>query len=218
VTVRAAFFDMDHTLVRVNTGRVFARWRYDRGTSSLLDVAKVAWWSLQYAAGTVDAAAVSAYAATALTGVPEHAFADECRAMYEQRVRMHLTDFARRAVEARRREGLLPVILTGSSPYTAAPLADELGIEHVLSSRLQVVEGRFTGAMEAPLCFGAGKVVHASAWARDHAVDLSASAFYTDSVSDLPMLERVGEPRVINPDLRLRRVARRRGWPIESWR
>jgi phosphoserine phosphatase len=72
--------------------------------------------------------------------------------------------------------------------------------------------------MEAPLCFGAGKVVHASAWARDHGVDLSASAFYTDSVSDLPMLERVGEPRVINPDLRLRRVARRRGWPIESWR
>ena len=52
---------------------------------------------------------------------------------------------------------------------------------------------------------------------RDHDIDLAASAFFTDSASDLPMLERVGEPVAINPDPRLRWKARRRGWPVRWW-
>ena len=54
-------------------------------------------------------------------------------------------------------------------------------------------------------------------FAAEHGVDLAASFFYTDSVSDLPLLERVGQPVAVNPDPRLRRLARRRGWPIESF-
>ena len=56
------------------------------------------------------------------------------------------------------------------------------------------------------------------AWAEAHGVDLSQSTFYTDSISDLPMLERVGSPRIVNPDPRLFVVARLRGYPVESWK
>jgi HAD superfamily hydrolase (TIGR01490 family) len=216
--VRAAFFDMDKTLVRVNTGLLYVRWRYQRGESGLADVARVTWWSVQYALGLVDADAVSRFAARTLAGRDERAFAAECRAWYAAMVRKHLTERARREVEQRRREGLVPVVLTGSSPYAATPLAEDLGIEHVISSRLRVEHGRFTGEVETPLCFGPGKVQLAERWAREHQVDLAGSAFYTDSVSDLPMLERVGEPRIVNPDPRLRALARRRGWPIEIWK
>lgn len=214
---RAAFFDMDKTLVRVNTGELFVRWRFRRGESGALDVARVAWWSLQYTLGLVDAGAVSRFAARSLAGRAEESFADECREWYAAMVREHLTDHARREVERRRAQGLVPVVLTGSSPYAAGPLADELGIEHVISSRLCVEGGRFTGEVAA-LCYGPSKVERADEWARAHGVDVAASAFYTDSISDLPMLERVAEPRVINPDPRLARVARARGWPIEIWR
>jgi phosphoserine phosphatase len=71
--------------------------------------------------------------------------------------------------------------------------------------------------MLEPLCFGAGKVVAAEAWAARHGVDLADTTFYTDSYTDLPMLERVGRPVAVNPDPRLARTARRRGWPILRW-
>lgn len=216
--MRAAFFDMDKTLVRVNTGQLYMQWRYARGESGIADVARVTWWSLQYTLGLVDAGAVSRYAARTLAGRDERAFAEECRGWYASMVRQHLTELARAEVRRRRDDGLVPVVLTGSSPYAAGPLADELGIEHVICSRLAVREGRFTGDVEAPLCFGEGKLARAMEWATAHHVDLAASAFYTDSLSDLPMLEKVGEPRVINPDPRLRVLARERGWPIEIWR
>jgi phosphoserine phosphatase len=69
-----------------------------------------------------------------------------------------------------------------------------------------------------PLCFGAGKIAQAEAYAEARGVSLAESYFYTDSINDLPMLERVGNPRVVNPDLRLSWVARRRGWSVEDWR
>jgi phosphoserine phosphatase len=69
-----------------------------------------------------------------------------------------------------------------------------------------------------PFCYGPGKVQRAERWAAEHGVELEQSYFYTDSLSDLPMLERVGQPRIVNPDPRLRREANRRGWPILDWR
>ena len=75
-------------------------------------------------------------------------------------------------------------------------------------------DGRFTGEAVRPVCYGAGKIYWAERFAQRHGIDLERSYFYTDSITDLPVLERVGEPRVVNPDPRLRRAAVRRGWPV----
>jgi hypothetical protein len=83
---------------------------------------------------------------------------------------------------------------------------------HLDETRIAVM-GRF----EAPLCYGAGKVAHAERWARERGDQIDDAYFYTDSYSDLPMLARVARPRVVCPDPRLRRAARRRGWPILEW-
>ena len=96
-------------------------------------------------------------------------------------------------------------------------MAKQVGIEHVLCTQLEVESGQLTGRLAAPLCYGRGKVDCALDWAKPRGVELTESIFYTDSVTDLPMLEEVGEPRVINPDPRLERVARQRGWSIETW-
>src|SRR5262249_2472757 len=73
-------------------------------------------------------------------------------------------------------------------------------------------EGRFTGEVVEPVCYGRGKVYWAERFAAEHDVDLGQSYFYTDSITDLPVLDRVGHPRVVHPDPRLRRIAQRRGW------
>jgi phosphoserine phosphatase len=74
-----------------------------------------------------------------------------------------------------------------------------------------------TGEAEGEVCFGAGKLRYAEAYARQHSVALSECTFYTDSYSDLPVLENVGAPVLVNPDRRLRREAKARGWRVVEW-
>ncbi len=121
------------------------------------------------------------------------------------------------ALSSHRESGHLVAILTSSTPYVTEPLARHLGIEHVICTRLGIRDGKFDGTFLRPGCFGAGKVHWAEEFARGHDVDLERSFFYTDSYTDLPMLERVGARQVVNPDTRLRRLALQRGWPIEYW-
>lgn len=215
---RAAFFDLDKTLVSVNTGTLYVRWRVREGHMGLRELARASFWSLQYTLGILDAERMSTEAVRTLTGVPEDRFIGECSSWVESEVLRHVAPKARAELDRKRDEGYLCALLTSSSPYVAEPVAAHVGVEHVLCSRLEVREGSFTGALAGRLCYGAGKVEKALQWAERHGVDLAESAFYTDSISDLPMLERVGEPRVINPDPRLSRLARRRGWATETWR
>ena len=86
-----------------------------------------------------------------------------------------------------------------------------------MATRLEVNGGLFTGNYVEPLCFRKGKVFWAEKFAKDLGGKLQESTFYTDSITDLPLLERVKDPRVVNPDLKLRAVARKRGWPILSF-
>ncbi|MCA9611670.1 MAG: HAD-IB family hydrolase [Polyangiales bacterium] len=215
--MRAAFFDMDKTLVRVNTGRLYVRWRFARREASWREVARATRWLAEYALGIVDPAEITEKALATLEGVSEEAFIRELEGWYAEHVRPHVSADARREVERRRAEGYRLVVLTASTPYAAGPLARELDIETVLASELEVVDGRFTGRC-AQLAYGAGKVSMAEAWAAREGVDLEESVFYTDSVSDVPMLERVGGPYVVNPDVRLAWRARRSGWPVSRWR
>jgi phosphoserine phosphatase len=67
------------------------------------------------------------------------------------------------------------------------------------------------------VCYGQGKVVWAQRFAAEHDVNLATSYFYTDSISDLPLLEQVGHPVAVNPDIRLNRLARKRDWPVEKF-
>jgi HAD superfamily hydrolase (TIGR01490 family) len=214
---RAAFFDLDHTLVRVNSAGLYVRWRVRRGEMGMRDLAKTAWWTLLYKFGVLDAQRVGQTAVATLRDVDEAHFKDECTAWVLDEIMPHLSEHAEAEVARRREEGLECAMLTSSSLYVAEPIAAKLGIEHILCSRMEVNEGRFTGRLASPLCYGPIKVDVARQWAKDHEIDIASSAFYTDSVSDAPMLEVVGEPRVINPDPRLRMLARRRRWPVDSW-
>jgi HAD superfamily hydrolase (TIGR01490 family) len=129
-------------------------------------------------------------------------------------IRPHLLPAMAATVDAHRRAGHVVAILTSATCYLAAPLAADLGIEHILVTQLVVRDGRFTGEAVLPVCYGDGKTYWAERFAAAEGIELAQSYFYTDSITDLPVLERVGEPRVVNPDPRLRRLALRRGWPV----
>ena len=214
---RAALFDLDRTLVRVNTGSLYLRWQRERGLVRRRQLVRGMWWMARYAFGNLDADAIASRAARNLRGTDEAQFRLEMKDWVHVAVAHHVSEAARREVTRREREGYLCAIVTGSTVYSAEPLAALLGIEHVLASQLCVENGALTGDMVRPLCFGVGKVTLAEAWAGAHDVDLAASVFYSDSISDMPLFERVGERFAVNPDPRLTWTARRRGWPILRW-
>jgi HAD superfamily hydrolase (TIGR01490 family) len=214
----AALFDVDRTLVNVNTARLYVRWQLAKRGAGLREYLALGGVMLQYTFGTLNAERAAASAFEQVRGTSEAALRAECLDWYSRVVRPHISRRGRREVQRRRDEGTLCAILSASTPYLTEPLAEELGIDHVLCTRLTVNEGVFTGSYEAPLCYGAGKVAHARAWAVQHGIDLAHSTFYTDSISDLPMLEVVGSPVVVNPDPLLRLTAARRRYPVETWK
>jgi HAD superfamily hydrolase (TIGR01490 family) len=215
---RAALFDMDRTLVRRETASLYVRYQRERGQATWKDAVRVTYWVTQYTLGVIDIQDVVSRAVRAFAGTSETVMSARCDDLFLFMVERLVTERGRRAVEAHRERGDLLAIVTGASPYAARPLARLLGIDHVVASELEVDEAsRFTGNPILPLCYGEGKVQRAARLAEARGFRLEESTFYSDSFTDLPLLERVGVPVVVNPDARLRRVAKRRGWRIEKW-
>jgi hypothetical protein len=171
-----AFFDVDRTIVSVNTGRLFLRDLRRRGEISFFRALRALIWMAKYHLSLIDLQ----WVATRLAGEMEG--------------------------------------LSTSPTYVTQPIAETLGIEEVMSTRFEVDGGHFTGRLIGPACVGVGKVHWAEDLGARRQVDLGQSWFYTDSYTDMPMLERVGHRVVVNPDPRLKRIAKRRGWPVQDWR
>lgn len=207
---------MDNTLLRVETGMSWVRFLYRRGELSPRALAKAMYWSALYKFALLDMESVFTKLIADLEGDSEREMIAKAEVWYREDVAPEVAPAARVAVEHHRQAGHLVVLATGSTQYAARPVARGVGIDHVLSSQLEVADGAFTGR-PAALCFGRHKVTLAEAWAADHDVDLSTSFFYSDSFNDLPLLERVGTAIAINPDSRLRRHARKRGWLVHQW-
>jgi HAD superfamily hydrolase (TIGR01490 family) len=213
---RAAFFDLDNTVLRIDSGTSYMQFGRLRNEVSRARLAQVVWWALQYRMALLDVEELATRLALDYEGSLEDEIVAKCQVWYESFVGPQVAPAARDAIAAHRRRGEPVVLLTGATQYIADEVARELSFDHCLCTRVEVVGGRFTGRLRQ-ICFGRNKVRIAEEFAAGHGIDLATSRFYSDSYNDLPMLERVGEAIVINPDARLRRHARRVGWPIERW-
>jgi HAD superfamily hydrolase (TIGR01490 family) len=213
---RAALFDMDNTLLTVDTGMSWTRFLYRRGELPPSMVMKAIYWSTLYKLAVLDMESVFTKLCLDLAGDSEAEMIAKCDIWYRDHVAPFVAPAARVALEHHRQRGDVIVLATGSTVYAARPVARGVGIDHVLSSELEVEGGAFTGRPSA-LCFGHHKVTLAEKWAAANGIDLAASTFYSDSFNDLPLLERVGTAVAVNPDSRLRRHAQRRGWAMQQW-
>lgn len=213
----AALFDLDRTLVRVDTASLYVRYQREIGEADFRDSVRVAWWALLYTFNLIDAPSVAAKVIAPLAGMPEIVMASRCDDWFRRFVEPHICDEARRTVGLHRDRGDLTAIVTGASPYSARPMAQRLRIDHVLASELEVSGGVFTGRPLPPLCYGEGKVERAGTLLAEHGLSLADATFYSDSITDLPLLTAVGTAVAVNPDPKLLRIARQRGWRVERW-
>ena len=178
-------------------------------------------WS-SFSKAEVNFAIFSRIASTTLAmiravSIPVARAESEMRRWFDAEMARFVRPTGRTRGEEHLEKGHIVALMSSGTRYTLEPLADMLGIKYVVCTVFEEAEGLLTGRHIAPACAGEGKVSLAERFALEHDVDLDASYFYTDSHADIGLLERVGLPRVVTPDLRLRRQARRRGWSIEDW-
>jgi HAD superfamily hydrolase (TIGR01490 family) len=110
------------------------------------------------------------------------------------------------------------VIITATSRFITAPIAKRLGVDTLLATECEIVDGRYTGRSTDVPCFQEGKVIRLNRWMEENGFNLEDSYFYSDSMNDLPLLEQVTHPIVVDADARLTAEAARRGWKAMTLR
>ena len=213
---RAAFFDLDGTLLSVNSGKLWFQRERAAGRLSRGVAIEAGIWLGLYGLGLMRARTALGRAAASLAGQPEELIALRTRDFFEEDLKELFFPGARAAVEAHREAGDRLVLLTSSSTYLGDCVKSYLNLDDVLAMRFEVNGGEFTGGIHT-LCYGSAKVDVAEAYAAREGIDLERSWFYSDSITDRPMLERVGRAMVVAPDIRLARRAKKMGWPILDW-
>ena len=215
----AVFFDFDHTLIDVNSGLLYAKFERRKGRVSLLILLRVAFWMVLYRLSIIDMEKAYRRALAHYRGHSDVDMATRAQDWFAEEVPSRLQPGARIALDYHRDQAHLGAVLTTSSCYVARCAAQYFNLDEGIGNSFSLdTEGCLDGDFNAPLCYGNGKIEWARRWAEPRGIALEDCYFYTDSYSDLPMLKVVAHPRVVNPDFRLRRVARKRGWPILDWR
>ncbi len=214
-----AFFDLDRTLIGRNSAALWLREEILSRQVGLSPALRALLMLMRYRLfGSVAIEDAMLSGLVYLKGLSEREVRQRTEVFYARFVRDHLRPGGRRAVAEHRAAGDKLVLLTASSHYISELTARDLMLDDFLCTELEVdARGLFTGRALGRMCFGTGKLVAARAYAQRVGIELADCAFYTDSFSDLSTLAAVGRPVAVNPDLRLRREAMARGWPVVDW-
>jgi len=211
---RAAFFDLDRTLLATSTTHAFTQALAEAGVipARSLPGAGLLGAAYDHFGESVGVMALARAAALAARGWPVAPVAAAAEVAAE-RISGQLAPYAAGLLAELRRGDVRLVLATTSPEHLVRPLAERLGFDDVVATRYATRQGVFTGQLAGPFVWAFAKAAAVRDWARAHDVELSDSWAYSDSIYDLPLLDAVGHPVAVNPDLRLRAVAVARRWP-----
>jgi len=215
-TAAAAFFDLDRTLISGSSAYYFgiAAWRNDMipFTDLLSDATRAISFKL-FGATDERSESIRDRILAAVEGARQEdlvALNEEILPQILERIRPE----SRSLIDMHHQAGRDCWIVSASPIEVVDPLARALGMEGGIGTRSAVIDGRYTGSLDGPFVYGEGKAVAIARLAEERGYDLQLCYSYSDSVSDLPMMEMVGHPVAVNPDGPLATVANQRGWPI----
>ncbi len=214
-----AVFDLDKTIIDTSASMAYRRPLARQGLLSTREVLRMLTLLGSYMFTTHTDEDMDA-TKDALTSMIKGRDAATMRAVAQDALQEVITPYiyaeARELLDHHRQQGHDIAIVTASVSVLVEPIFHELGADHLIASELEEVDGTFTGQL-IHYNKGQTKVDRLRALAADHNYDLDASYAYTDSISDLPLLESVGNPRPVNPDRQLRKIALERDWPVQRF-
>ena len=209
-----AFFDFDGTIIAGYSAAKFYQDRLRRRDVSLRELRDLLLAFVELAADGDRADRPYRTAIAQWRGRSERALEELSERLFRERIAACVYPEARALIEAHRRKEHTVVIATSATRFQAAPAARELGVEHLLCTAIEVRDGEVTGKVVGPVLWGQGKADAVRRFAASRGLSLAESHAYADGDEDLPFLETVGHPRVMNPRRGLAARASERGWPV----
>jgi HAD superfamily hydrolase (TIGR01490 family) len=217
--MRLALFDLDHTLLPIDSDHAWGEYTVERGWRDPVEFkARNDAFYEDYKIGKLKPAeylmfateAIREYGATKSIALR----ADYMAAVIEKNIRKSALDL----LDKHRSAGEEILLVTATNEFVTEPIAKRFGIEHLIAVQLEIgADGWYSGRSRGTPSYQAGKVERVRQWLCERGKtwdDVTHSSFYSDSMNDLPLLERVHEPVATNPDPRLRALARERGWKV----
>lgn len=211
------FFDMDHTLINNDCDVSWKEFLITHNLAPESDRLEADRFYEQYERGQLDVPAFTRFQLREFTGRTPVEMNALCQQHFEEIVQPTIYPAARLEVNNALASGRPVILLTATNSVIAQPLANHLGIPTVEATRLEIVDGLFTGKVQGLYCVGEGKVTLARGHCDRHAIDFSGACYYGDAVSDIPLLSAVGYPVVCNPGPELDRTARDNNWPVKRF-
>ena len=213
----AAIFDFDGTIIAGYSATVFLQDALTRGELKPNELYELTRAMTGFGLGNMGFSALMAVHAQYLEGRSEAEYSRNSERLFRKKIARLIYPETRELIAAHQAMGHTVAIVSSATPYQVEPAARDLDIDHVFSTRLEVKDGAFTGAVVKPTCFGEGKVQAAMALAETTGADLEQSFFYSDSSDDIQLLEYIGRPVTLNPRNRLKQITRERHWPTATF-
>jgi HAD superfamily hydrolase (TIGR01490 family) len=214
-----AIFDLDNTLLGGDSDHAWGEFLVNEGIVDGNDFKQQndAFY-LQYQQGSLD---IHAYLRFSLAPLSKYSSA-ELKVLHDAFMDKYIKPLrlpkADALISKHRAAGDVLMIITATNSFITGPIAAALGIDILLASEGEIIDGRYTGNPSGTPCFQEGKVTRLNAWLNDNKQNLADAYFYSDSHNDLPLLKAIDNPVAVDPDEKLRRYAEDAGWPVISLR
>lgn len=222
--LKLAIFDLDNTLIAGDSDHSWGEFMVGNGMvdADQYQDANDQFYA-DYQRGQLD---IAAYLNFSLAPLSRYSIA-ELQRLHQDFMQSHIQPMmltkASELLERHRQQGDYLLIITSTNDFITGPIAEKLGVDHLLATTAERKADRYTGQFTGTPCYKGGKITRLQQWLENSADDgfhgtLEGASFYSDSINDLPLMEYVDAPVAVDPDEALRQEAQQRQWPIISLR
>ncbi len=220
--MKLALFDLDNTLLNGDSDFEWSQFLIRIGVldGELFEAQNLKFYE-QYKAGSLDIHAFLDFQLKPLSRHPRATLDEWHQRFMRENIMPMVTQASRDLVAKHQSAGDICVIITATNSFVTAPIAREIGIEHLIATEPEQKNGEFTGRVHGVPSFREGKITRLNQWLSDRGWTMDSfidTTFYSDSLNDLPLLEIVEHPVAANPDDTLRAHAQKHDWPIINLR
>ena len=215
-----ALFDLDNTLLAGDSDFQWAQFLIEQRVldREVYEAQNVEFYE-QYKSGTLDIHEFLDFQLKPLSRHPRSQLDAWQSEFMKERILPLITPDARELINKHMLGRDLCIIITATNRFVTEPIAKELGISNLIATEAEQRDGEYTGRVSGPPCFREGKIVRLESWLDEHNLtwlSFQESWFYSDSLNDLPLLNKVTHPVAVDPDATLKAHAEKKGWPIIS--
>jgi HAD superfamily hydrolase (TIGR01490 family) len=212
----AAFFDIDGTLLKENTNSYYLKTLYKDKKIGILVIIKGLIFQILYKANHLTLEQMSHFSINFMKGWDKFETEQYAKRLFDSDLKGKLSEKMINEVKTQRDRGNIIVLLTNASDLISKQFQKYLGADYCVGSILESENGKLTGRF-SKICYKENKLKYFEEFVKEHNIDISKSFFYSDSYSDIAVLQAIGDPIIVNPDKKLKRIGMLKGWKIITY-